>query len=420
MKILLLTFGTRGDVQPYIALGRRLVDRGHAVVLAAPQRFGALVREAGLEFGALDDGPLAQMDVGSEVGEVAEGGLRAKVALARRLPGMFAQTLRDAQELALGMRPDLVVHNGQVLAGPHLAEKLGVPAVLGLPLPMYVPTREFAWPGMDLPRLPAWGNRVSFTGMQGTVLAFGKVIDDWRAELGLPRRPRRHDPLLESDGTPALTLHAVSPHVIPRPADWPETARMTGYWFTSDPDATLPAELEDFLAAGEPPVYVGFGSMSGKDPARTSATVFEAIERAGVRAVVASGWGGIRLEADADRVFTVDDVPHGLLFPRVSAVVHHGGAGTTAAAVRAGRPQVVCPFVADQPFWAKRMQSLGVAPPPLPQKHLAAEPLADRLETVLTEARMSAAASELGSAVQAEDGTGDAVGELELQLSRVG
>ena len=341
MKILLLTFGTRGDVQPYIALGRRLVDRGHEVVLAAPQRFGALVREAGLEFGALDDGPLAQMDVGSEVGEVAEGGLRAKVALARRLPGMFAQTLRDAQEIALGMRPDLVVHNGQVLAGPHLAEKLGVPAVLGLPLPMYVPTCEFAWPGMDLPRLPAWGNRVSFTGMQGTVLAFGKVIDDWRNELGLPRRPRRHDPLLESDGTPALTLHAVSPHVIPRPADWPETARMTGYWITSDPDATLPAELEDFLAAGEPPVYVGFGSMSGKDPARTSAAVFEAIQRAGVRAVVASGWGGIRLEADADRVFTVHDVPHGLLFPRVSAVVHHGGAGTTAAAVRAGRPQVV-------------------------------------------------------------------------------
>lgn len=419
MKVLILTFGTQGDVQPFVALARRLVARGHEAVVAAPRRFRPLVEAQGLLFGELDDGPLQQMDVGAAVGDVAAKGLGATIALARRLPPMFGQVLADAWAVAsegVGADADVIVHNGQVLAGHHIAEKLDVPAVLGLPLPMYVPTRAFPWPAMELPALPTALHRASYVGMRAPTLTFGRTIDRWRAEsLGLPRRRRRHDPLVDHHGRPTLVLHAISPRVIPRPTDWPATSVMTGYWqLPTQPDAVLPDRLEAFLAAGEPPVYIGFGSMSGADPASTTRDVLDAVQRRGVRAVLARGWGGMQVDAeDDDRVLAVDTVPHDLLFGRVSAVVHHGGAGTTAAAVAAGRPQVVCPFVADQPFWAARMHTLGVAAEPLPQKQLTGRRLAERLAALLDDEATARRARALAAAVRREDGAVEAVSHLE-------
>jgi sterol 3beta-glucosyltransferase len=228
-------------------------------------------------------------------------------------------------------------------------------------------------------------NRITFLGMKAASLAFGRTVDAWRQRtLGLPRRRGRHDPLRRPDGGPAPVLHAFSPHVLPPPSDWPQTATATGYWFLpseagAEADAatvdaahasarteasagTLPGGLADFLEAGEPAVFVGFGSMAGREPKRTAAVVAKAVRRASVRAVLATGWGGLDASGLPDEIFVVDQVPYERLFPRVAAVVHHGGAGTTGTAVVSGRPQVVCPFVADQPFWAGRMHDLGVAP----------------------------------------------------------
>ncbi|EHR60258.1 glycosyltransferase [Saccharomonospora cyanea] len=422
MKVLILTLGTRGDVQPFVALARQLHQQGHEAVIAAPHRFAAFVRDHGVTFAGVDDGPLRVLDEGSPVADVANGGVRAKLALARALPTMFTQLLRDCWVVAsegAGRGADLVVHNGQIVAGPHLAEKLGIPAVLALPLPMYVPTGAFPWPGQDLPHtLPAVVNRLSYAGMRGTTLMFGHRIDRWREELGLPRRRGRHDPLRTVDGAPAPVLHAVSPHVLPRPADWPATAVMTGYWFLEDtattPEAqSLPADLDAFLAAGEPPVFVGFGSMSGADPAATTVTVVEAARRVGTRVVLATGWGGLGAVPPSDDVLVVGDVPYHRLLPRVSVVVHHGGAGTTGAAVAAGRPQLVCPYVADQPFRGRRMRALGVAPEPISQRKLGPENLAGALSQALGDRAMATAAAELGRRVRAENGVAAAVRELE-------
>ena len=211
------------------------------------------------------------------VGEVASGGLRAKLSLARRMPAMFTRVLEDCWTVATdgrGAGADVVVHNGQVIAGQHVAERLGRPAVLALPIPMYVPTREFPWPGQALPRrLPTALRRATFLGMKGPELMFGRTVDRWRYTLGLPRRRGRHDPLRRPDGSPAPVLHAISRHVVPRPADWPAAATVTGYWFLDDAaPAALPGDLTEFLDAGEPPVFIGFGSMSGPDPAATTAT----------------------------------------------------------------------------------------------------------------------------------------------------
>ncbi|MGH8919940.1 MAG: glycosyltransferase, partial [Actinomycetes bacterium] len=315
-----------------------------------------------------------------------------------------------------------IVHNGQIIAAPHLAETLHIPAVLALTVPLYVPTGEFAWPGQSLPtRMPAALNRASYLGMRAPQLMFGKVVDTWRRDhLGLPTRPGRHDPLRTPAGNPVPVLNAVSRHVLPPPADWPDHVTTTGYWFLPSSTDALSAPVSDFLTAGPPPVLIGFGSMAGSDPEATTATVIGAIERAGVRAILTGGWGGLTSrtadQAAPEQVLFVGQVPHDVLLPRVAAVVHHGGAGTTAAAAAAGRPQVITPFVADQPFWATRMHALGVATAPLPQRRLTATALATAIASATIDPGLAARAAQLGTHIRAEHGTAAAAVQLEALL----
>jgi sterol 3beta-glucosyltransferase len=194
MKVLVLTLGTRGDVQPFVALAMELRHRGHDPVVAAPARFADLFADRGLTFAAIDDGPLRLLDT-SAVEDVAAGGLRAKIALMRQMPAMFTRVLDDCRQVAStgpGAGADVIVHNGQVIAGQHVAELLGIPAVLALPMPMYVPTKSFPWPGQEFPeRLPAALNRATYAGMKAPTLMFARTVDSWRDRLGLPRRRGR-------------------------------------------------------------------------------------------------------------------------------------------------------------------------------------------------------------------------------------
>jgi sterol 3beta-glucosyltransferase len=417
MKVLILTLGTRGDVQPFIALARGLLAVRHEVVLAAPQRFSGFVAGHGVPFAGMDDGPMRLMD-DPAAAAVIEGGMRARLHQVRTMPAMFTRVLTDCWAIAShgeGAGSDVVVHNGQSLAGQHVAEKLGIPAVLALPTPLYVPTREFPWPGVSMPSwLPGPVNRATFLGMQAPAALFGRVVDRWRRDtLGLPRRRGRHDPLRRPDNGRAPVLHAFSPSVLPASVDWPDSVHTTGYWSLPPSGEVLPTQVEDFLGAGDPPVFVGFGSMSGRDPARSTALVLEAARRAGTRVVIGAGWGGLDTDISRNGVFGVQDVDYQQLFPRVAAVVHHGGAGTTGNAFAAGRPQVVCPFVADQPFWARVAHDRGVAPAPQPQRHLTAASLATAISTAATDPTMARTAHELGHRVRDEDGVSAAVTALE-------
>jgi sterol 3beta-glucosyltransferase len=417
MKVLILTLGTRGDVQPFIALARELQRRGHHAVLAAPERFADLAATYGVEFAGVDDGPLRVLDSGSAIADVAAGGLKAKMALMRRLPPLFTKLLEDCWEVAsfgAGVGADVVVHNGQVIAGQHIAEKLGVPAVLAIPVPIYVPTRAFPWPGQPFPSwLPSTLNRFTYLGMTAPALMFGRTVDRWREGLRLPRRRNRHDPLRQADGSDTTVLHAVSPSVIPRPADWPNSVHMTGYWFLdSDGAARAGKDLRMLFDEREPLVFVGFGSMVGPEPAATTDIVHQALSKVGVRGVLAGGWGGLTSKPHNEHFFVHGQVAHDAVFPQCSVIVHHGGAGTTAAAARAGRPQVVCPFVADQAFWARQMQRQGVAPAPVEQRDLTTERLASAIERALA-SPMTSAAHRLSERVRAEDGVGVAVDLLE-------
>jgi len=198
-------------------------------------------------------------------------------------------------------------------------------------------------------------------------------------------------------------LYGFSPSVILPSSDWDNN--VTGYWFL-DPsdDWNPPSALMEYLQAGSSPVYIGFGSMSNRKPEETTDLVFQALTRTKQRAIMLSGWSGLRKSDLPDSVFMVDSVPHSRFLPRVEAVIHHGGAGTTAAGLRAGVPSVIIPFHGDQPFWGQRIAELGVGPVPIPRRRLSVERLAQAIEEAVTDQTMRQHAADLGSKIRAEDG----------------
>jgi sterol 3beta-glucosyltransferase len=318
---------------------------------------------------------------------------------------------------AVPPRTDVVVHH-TMLPGQHLAEALRVPSVPVALQPNWVPTDEFPCP-MWAPRwLPRRWNRLSYRmAALAPQMLLGPVGKHWRARLGL--RPRRGsgDPFRRPDGGPAFVLQAFSRHVLPQPAGWPAYAPVTGYWTVPTEDQGPPPALARFLDNGAPPIYVGFGSMRGQNPEAIGEVVRQTVHATGLRAVVATGGGGIVMAgSNTESVHVVDEAPHDWLFPRTAAIVHHGGAGTTAGALLAGRPQVICPFTGDQPFWSRRMRSIGVAPDPIPQRRLTAGRLIEAVEATRTDTSMTRRAAEIAELVRSEGGAHRAV-QLLLELT---
>ncbi|MEQ0563996.1 nucleotide disphospho-sugar-binding domain-containing protein [Amycolatopsis sp. NEAU-NG30] len=415
MKALLLTHGSRGDVQPFAALASALAGAGHDVVLAVPASSAGQAQAHCPRVIPLDDGTNKLVDdrAAWEAVERNFRGLRGKrlgLRLLRRNRIAMARVFGDLAALAGQDDADVVVHQVNV-PGHAIAERLGVAAVPVCLQPFWVPTPSFPDPLLPFP-VPAAFHRASYATTRTFVRALTGSPRKFRAALGLPRRRFAHDPLRRPDGGPAPVLQAFSRHVLPPRAWYPEPVHTPGFFFLPPSPWTPPADLAAFLAAGEPPVYLGFGSMVGSDPARTGRIVAAAVRAAGVRAVVALGRGGIRPDGLGPGTFCLTQAPHDWLFPRMAAVVHHGGAGTTAAALAAGRPQVVCPFMFDQPYFGRRLAALGVAPPPQPLRELTADGLARAIGDAVA-GTLPARARELGELIRAEDGTGEAVKVLE-------
>jgi sterol 3beta-glucosyltransferase len=236
---------------------------------------------------------------------------------------------------------------------------------------------------------------------------YGPYANEFRKRFSLrPLRGADFHRILTS--TPLLA--AYSPAVIWHPKDWPDTVHITGYWFQDVQPQWRPSpELEAFLDLGEPPVYVGFGSMGGSSPDEFAAIVLKALAESGRRGLLLTGWGGMNVMKVPDNVFVLNSAPHSWLFPRTAAVVHHGGAGTTAEGLRAGIPNVIVPFIVDQSFWGKRVQELGVGPKAIPAKKLTVEKLAVAIRAATTDPNMKERAAVIGKAIRAEDGVGNAV-----------
>lgn len=397
MPIAVVALDTRGGVQPYAALALGLQEAGHEVRMVAPAGFTPWLAGMGLDVHAVGvDTAAARADGVAEMGRVA----RTRYMRARAVEHT-ARSATDVLRACEGV--DLLMGGiGGATLGRPVAEKLGVPFVDAHLHPIGPPTAAF--PGVLLPRTPRFAWKASHRPSRlGATLPFRSAVRRARRDvLGLPARPAPVDHTLPA-------LYGYSRHVLPAPPEWGPRHHVTGYW-TLPGAGPLPPALEGFLDAGPPPVCIGFGSMSGADPAALTALVLDAVRRAGVRAVLLSGWGALT-PLDRDDVLVVEEAPHDLLFPRTAAVVHHGGAGTTGAALRAGVPSVVVPFAVDQPFWGARVAALGVGPTPVPRRRLTGGALADALRATADPGMRGRAAS-LGRLIRAEDGVVNAVAAL--------
>ncbi len=412
MRIAIITIGSRGDVQPYIALGQGLIKAGHTVRLVTHKNFEAFVKSYGLEFWPIRGN--SQEIMGShEMRELSEKKANI-VATVRHMQKSAERAINEWMEDGLvacqGM--DLLIANSVGLTiGSSLAEKYHLPLLQTYLFPI-TPTRAF--PSMLIPpNLTNLGGAFNLISshliLQLTWLGARPILNRARKKvLDLPPASFVASQAPGSNGLPVL--YGFSPSVIPAPADWGADDHVTGYWFL-DPaaDWTPPPDLLNFLQAGSPPVYIGFGSMGSRDPAETTDLVLQALAKTQQRAILLSGWGGMQKTELPDFVFMIDSIPHAWLFSHVAAVVHHGGAGTTAAGLRAGVPSILIPFLGDQPFWGQRVHDLGVGPAPIPRSKLTVDRLAQAIQAAVTNTAMRQRAAELGSKIQAEDGIANAV-----------
>jgi sterol 3beta-glucosyltransferase len=406
VKICILTIGTRGDVQPYIALGLGLLAAGHEVTIATLDEFKPLVLQYGLHHDSLrgDFLKAAQSAEGQQGGN--------PLRLIRQYIEMAQDTLAD--EWASAQNTEVLIYNPAAIGGYHIAEKLEIPTFAAFPAPLYSPTREFPSPFLPFRQLGPF-NKLShqlFAKMGPGM--YRRPINQFRQEvLHLP--PAKGENILH--GQPITKLYAYSETVVPRPADWDAFSVVTGYWFLDAPATWSPApDLARFIQAGPPPVYVGFGSMFMNGGKEKTEIVLKALKLTGQRGILATGWGGLTAGEKPGNIYFLDAIPHDWLFPQVAAIVHHGGAGTTGAALRAGKPQVICPIVGDQSFWAQRVAALGACPLPISKSKLTADRLATAIQAAVSASNIWQQAFALGETIRAEQGVERAVAHI---LNRV-
>lgn len=412
MRVLIYCFGSQGDIQPYVALASNLIKAGHEAAICTAEGFRADIEDHGITYAYMNNDMLQLIQ--ETMPQMS--GPRDTYKIFRAMGTAQRSSLDDQWAAAQQFEPSIIVYHPKSLGGYHIAEKLGVPGVLSLPLPFFTPTREYPIPFIGSWPLKGRANLLSYELQRFTAAVYGGMLNDFRRlQLGLPAIRRTDALLRDRNGHPIPILYAFSQHVRPIPADYPPHVHVTGYWFLDHPDGWRPsAELDEFLAAGEPPLYIGFGSMGfGKGADKRNKAIIDAIQLLGIRAILATGWSN---DADIERrsnVLVIEKAPHDWLFPRVSAVVHHGGAGTIGSGLRAGRPTLVCPFLGDQPFWGNQIRLLGAGPAPLPQRKITPERFADRVRSLISDPRYKDNADTIGRLIRSEKGPESAIRALE-------
>ncbi|KAH8698656.1 putative UDP-glucose,sterol transferase [Talaromyces proteolyticus] len=448
LNIVIHVVGSRGDVQPFIALGQVLKrDHGHRVRLATHPTFQLFVEENGLEFFSIGGDPAELMafmvknpglmpgidalkngDISRrrfEIAEIVSGCWRScfEAGDGTGVPVSDQNAdLRNFQGTSPPFVADAIIANPPSFAHVHCAEKLGIPLHMMFTMP-WSPTQAFPHPLASIGHSnadPGISNYVTYALVEMlTWQGLGDIINRFREKsLGLEPISIVWAPSM----IPRMRIpytYCWSPALIPKPNDWAGHIDISGFYFLSlASDYTPPEDLAAFLAAGPPPIYIGFGSIVVDDPNEMTRLIFDAVRITGQRTLVSKGWGGLGAEelGMPDNVYMIGNCPHDWLFQRVSCVVHHGGAGTTAAGIALGRPTVVIPFFGDQPFWGAMIGKAGAGPNPIPYKQLTAEKLAAAIKHALEPTTLEKAA-ELGARIRGEQGTEEGALSFQRQLN---
>ncbi|KAL9431263.1 hypothetical protein AB3S75_026445 [Citrus x aurantiifolia] len=411
LQIVMLIVGTRGDVQPFVAIGKRLQDYGHRVRLATHSNFKDFVLTAGLEFYPLGGDPkvLAGYMVKNK-GFLPSGPSEIPVQRNQMKEIIYSllPACRDPDlDSGIAFKADAIIANPPAYGHVHVAEALKIPIHIFFTMP-WTPTSEFPHP-LSRVKQPA-GYRLSYQIVDSLIwLGIRDMINDVRKKK-LKLRPVTY--LSGSQGFDSDVPHGYiwSPHLVPKPKDWGPKVDVVGFCFLDLASNYEPPEsLVKWLEAGSKPIYIGFGSLPVQEPEKMTQIIVEAFEQTGQRGIINKGWGGLgNLAEPKDSIYLLDNIPHDWLFLQCKAVVHHGGAGTTAAGLRAACPTTIVPFFGDQPFWGERVHARGVGPPPIPVDEFSLPKLISAINFML-DPKVKERAVELAEAMEKEDGVTGAV-----------
>ena len=411
MNITILTYGSRGDVQPFLALAVGLQDAGQVVKLVAPHRFAEFVSERNVTFVPLAGDPEVISERLNIAGKNPMGMIHS---ISSYIFSIGDQVARQA--FAACKDADLIVHSFLFTTGGHsLARKLGIPDVSVQTFPIFTPTRYI--PPVPMPGLPLGQLSYLFHWLITQVFWHGGNIGFKRLQKADPEsfNLELHWPFYKNVvRIPTPLVLACSPTIIPRPPDWTSSYIHTpGYFYLNAPaEYKPPSSLKDFLASGEPPVCVTFGSTIHKNPERIYQAVLGALEKTENRAVILSGWSDLQNFPFTEKILVLESVLHDWLLPQCKAVIHHGGAGTTAAGLRAGIPNIVVPSASDQPFWGKQVYINGAGPKPISVEKCSTEKLTKALAEA-ADITIRNRAQAIGKKIRSEDGVGETVAIIE-------
>ncbi|KAG9444269.1 hypothetical protein H6P81_015609 [Aristolochia fimbriata] len=418
LKIAILVVGTRGDVQPFLAIAKRLQEFGHIVRLATHSNFRVFVKSAGVDFFPLAGDPrilagyMARNKgfLPSGPSEISEQRKQLKMIIDSLLPACTEPDL----ETGVPFRAQAVIANPPAYGHAHVAEALGVPLHIFFTMP-WTPTHEFPHPLARVSQTA--GYRLSYLVVDliiwWTIRGF---INDFRKrKLSLP--PIAYFSTYHGSISHLPTGYMWSPHLVPKPIDWGAHVNVVGFCFLNLGSKYEPQkQFVEWIQKGTKPIYVGFGSMPLEDAEQTTTIILAALRDTGQRGIIDKGWGDLGIFQEApDNVFLLEDCPHDWLFPQCSAVVHHGGAGTTATGLRAGCPTTIVPFFGDQFFWGDRIHAIGVGPAPIPIAYLTVENLSDAIRFML-EPEVKLRAMDLAKKIENEDGVAAAVDAFHRHL----
>ncbi|XP_027185390.1 sterol 3-beta-glucosyltransferase UGT80A2-like [Coffea eugenioides] len=411
LQIVMLIVGTRGDVQPFVAIGKRLQEDGHRVRLASHSNFKEFVLAAGLEFYPLGGDPkvLAGYMVKNK-GFLPSGPSEIHIQrnqIKEIIFSLLPACMDHDPETKVPFNPDAIIANPPAYGHTHVAEALKVPLHIIFTMP-WTPTSEFPHPLSRVKQ--SVGYRLSYQVVDGLIwLGIRDVINDFRKKK-LKLRPVTY--LRGSYSSPLDVPYAYiwSPDLVPKPKDWGPKIDVVGFCFLDLASNYVPPDsLVKWLDDGEKPIYIGFGSLPVQEPEKMTEIIVQALEMTGQRGIINKGWGGLgNLKEPKDFVYLLDNCPHDWLFVRCAAVVHHGGAGTTAAGLKAACPTTVVPFFGDQPFWGDRVHARGVGPAPIPVDEFSLEKLVAAINFML-DPMVKQRAVELAKAMENEDGVTGAV-----------
>ncbi|KAG9562709.1 UDP-Glycosyltransferase/glycogen phosphorylase, partial [Aureobasidium melanogenum] len=427
LNILIQIVGSRGDVQPFIALGTELQKFGHRVRLATHGIFREFVTTSGLEFYPIGGNPnelMAYMVKNPglipsmktmQAGEIT----KKRTMIREMLEGCWRSCITSDGSTGAPFVADAIIANPPSFAHIHCAQALCIPVHLVFTMP-WTATKSFPHPLADIKdnkAEPSMVNRLSYAMVEWmTWQGLADVVNDWRETIDLEPVPTTEGPFLAyTQKIP--TTYCWSAALVPKPQDWGQHIDVCGFFFRDMPDYKPPRDLQDFLDAGPTPIYIGFGSIVLEYPEKVSMIISEAVNNTGVRCILSKGWAGLSNIHMSPNIFELGDCPHEWLFRHVSAVIHHGGAGTAACGLKNGLPTLVCPFFGDQPFWGEMINAAGAGPRPIHHKSLTAENLGEAINFLTTpEARHFA--RQIAQSMSAENGVKTAVQSFHQNLPR--